>query len=504
MKHAFSLILFSAIVGLLFTGIAATSTALEAHAPLFRVVDLNIGETTSITLHDDTTVSITFVALEEHQERVRQAVYGSTLQLKVNGNCVALDAGPYRLPITVAGIQIDCTVTKGLNTAGTPAFWGLNKDARIRLWPADSPLLRPDTMIYPVKQGWNATRTWFDNEPVHGGATIKKAIYYHAGMDIGASEGLVEVIAATDALVVQRGMDVLEGHAEDRPTSPRGDVVYLLDGRGWYYRYSHLKEIAPNVQLGTLIKQGDPVGIVGKEGASGGWSHLHFEIKSRQPSGKWGTQAAFGFLHEAYVNEFGLKLYANARPAQMIVAGERAILDGSRSWSADDSIVHYEWILNDGSTMPGDIVSPAYDTPGSYCETLKLSDQHGNTAYDFAYVMVLDPDDLTHYAPSLNINHHPSRNIKVGDEITFKVRAFGMKGGTETWDFGDGSVPQSTQSSKDTKPHAPDGYAELTHRYAQPGDYIVTVRRSHANGQLATAKTWVHVTAQEQRQRSRP
>lgn len=471
----------------------AVAAELELFDPLVRVVDLNIGEPANVTLHDGTTVDITLNALEEHREKVRQAVYGSTLSLTINGTDVTLDAGPYHLPVVRAGIQIDCTATKGLNVAGTPAFWGLDKDARIRLWPAGSPWLRPGSMIYPVKQGWNATRTWFDNEPVHGGDTIRPAIYYHAGMDIGASEGLVEVIAATDALVVQRGEEIFDGHVDDTPASPRYDVVYLLDGRGWYYRYSHLKEIAPNIQVGALIKQGDPVGIVGKEGASGGWSHLHFEIKRRQPSGKWGTEAAFGFLHEAYVNAFDLKLYANARPMQMIVAGEMATLDGSRSWSADNAIKAYAWDLQRGETLSGPIHKLAYETPGFYCETLKVTDTHGAVAYDFAYVMVLDPRDLTQYTPSVNINHHPSRDLRSGDEITFKARTFRVQGGEETWDFGDGSPTQTTRSPEEAAPLAPEGYVTVQHSYSEPGDYIVTVTRADDNGIATTAKTWVHI-----------
>jgi hypothetical protein len=39
-----------------------------------------------------------------------------------------------------------------------------------------------------------------------------------------------------------------------------------------------------------MIRRGQRLGRLGKEGGSGGWSHQHFEIKSRQPSGKWGTQ----------------------------------------------------------------------------------------------------------------------------------------------------------------------------------------------------------------------
>ncbi|MBX3179400.1 MAG: peptidoglycan DD-metalloendopeptidase family protein [Candidatus Hydrogenedentes bacterium] len=489
--------LFRLYVLCLFAASAAALPAqpapLETIAPLVRVVDLNIGEHATVTLHDGSTANIALIGVEEHKEPVREAVYGATLRLRVNGESHLLDAGPYRLPVTLAGVQIDCTATRGLNERGTPAFWGLEKDARIRLWPAGSPWLQPGSMIYPIKQDWNATRTWFDNEPVHGGDAIKPSIYYHAGMDIGASEGLAEVVAATDALVVQRGEDVLPGHETDTPASPRYDVVYLLDGRGWYYRYSHLKEIAPIIQPGAVVRQGDPVGIAGKEGASGGWSHLHFEIKSRQPSGKWGTQAAFAFLHEAYVREFGLALYANAQPMQMIVAGESAVLDGSRSWSASGDIASYTWTLQRGEALESPRHTVAYDTPGFYCETLKVTDPGGESAWDFAHVMVLDPDDLTQYTPSVNINHHPARGIRPGDPITFKARAFRMEGGEESWDFGDGSPVRTTQSPEDAEPLAPEGYAEIQHAYANPGDYIVSVTRTHNNGQTATAKAWIRV-----------
>jgi len=35
---------------------------------------------------------------------------------------------------------------------------------------------------------------------------------------------------------------------------------------------------------------GQKIGTLGKEGDSGGWSHLHYEILSRQVSGRLGTQ----------------------------------------------------------------------------------------------------------------------------------------------------------------------------------------------------------------------
>lgn len=465
---------------------------LEAIDPLVRVVDLNVGEEQEITLSDGSTATVKLLALEEHRDPIRLAVRSSDLKLLVNGEEVHLRGGSYLLPLPVGEVKIDCPVTKGLNSNGTPAFWGLKKDARFRLWPAESPLIRPGTMIYPVKQDWLATRTWFDNEPVDGGNTVIKKIYYHSGLDIGASEGLVEVIAATDGLVVQRGEEILEGHADGKPTAARADVVYLLDGRGWYYRYSHLKEIDPAIQTGNVIKMGTRIGVAGKEGASGGWSHLHFEIKSEQPSGEWGTQAGYAIMREICIRDEGLEIIANARPAHFIVAGQETELDGTRSWSAAGDL-NYEWQFDDGSVERSARFAKVYPQPGFFTETLKVTDAAGNVDYDFASVVVLDPNDMEHYPPSLNANFHPSQNLKIGDEITFKVRGFRMEGGEEHWDFGDGSPAQTTASPGNSEPHDPDGYAEIKHTYDKPGDYIVTVKRTSKDGYPATTRLHVAI-----------
>ena len=100
----------------------------------------------------------------------------------------------------------------------------------------------------------------------------------------------------------------------------------------------------------TRVKMGQKIGLLGKEGASGGWSHLHFEIKSKQPSGKWGTEDGYAFLWEAYQNEFKPKVIAVARPHHLIWAGEKTTLDGSRSWSANGTIDRFEWTFTDGTS----------------------------------------------------------------------------------------------------------------------------------------------------------
>src|SRR5690606_28436331 len=236
--------------------------------------------------------------------------------VEVNGEQKELISGTYNLPVAIGEFQMDCPITRGyLSNAGNDA-WGLRKDVRLRVWPANFPWIRPHEFVYPVRQQWFASMTQMANEPVYvdgGDIPGKRKIYYHSGLDIGGAEGMVDVIAATDGVVQSSGTDSLPG-LEDTPVQPRYDVVYVKDDRGWYYRYSHLLRIDEKIRPGVRIRKGDPIGVLGKEGGSGGWSHLHFEIKSRQPSGLWGTQEAYAFLWQSYHDQYKPAVTAVARP----------------------------------------------------------------------------------------------------------------------------------------------------------------------------------------------
>src|SRR5262249_28511612 len=161
-------------------------------------------------------------------------------------------------------------------------------------------------------------------------------------LDIGGAEGVIDVTAATAGLVVSSGTDCLPGY-KDTPVQPRYDVVYLLDDQGWYYRYSHLQSIDAAIKPGAVVSMGQKIGGVGKEGASGGWSHLHFEIKSRQPSGRWGTQEGYAFLWEAALRRDRPAVVAVARPHQLAWAGDSVTLSGSGSWCVAGEIARHEW-----------------------------------------------------------------------------------------------------------------------------------------------------------------
>jgi murein DD-endopeptidase MepM/ murein hydrolase activator NlpD len=465
-----------------------------------RVIDLNVGEAQTVELAGGTRVAVKLLALHETRDDFRNAVRRAEATVAVAGRKAALVSGNYRLPVTVGGVQIDCPVTKGYRQKASRAVsgadpWGLDRDVRLRFWPAGSPLLKPGTFRYPARQRWFASGTQMANEPVHvdgGENPLVKEIYYHYGLDIGGAEAMVDVIAATDGLVVSAGKAVLAGY-QDTPVTPRYDVVYVLDRRGWYYRYSHLHTISPRMKPGAAVKMGQRIGLLGKEGGSGGWSHLHFDIFARQPSGRWGVVEGYAFLWESYLREYRPKLLAVARPHHLAAVGEEVILDGSRSWSAAGKIASWQWTFTDGQTAAGQTARRRYARPGVYSEVLKITDAGGRIDYDFAVVNVLDRKQPGVLPPSIHAAYAPTLGIRTGDPVTFLVRTFRTTDGKEAWDFGDGTPKVVVQSDGNVIKLAKDGYARTVHRYAKPGHYLVRVERTDRRGYTAIAHVHVRV-----------
>ncbi|HEY4503019.1 MAG TPA: peptidoglycan DD-metalloendopeptidase family protein [Candidatus Paceibacterota bacterium] len=89
----------------------------------------------------------------------------------------------------------------------------------------------------------------------------------HEGLDIMAPLG-APVVSPTEAVVIRTG----EGDSA-------GNYVYTANPGGETFAYMHLDEIA-DIDEGDILKKGDLIGYVGNTGnASGGATHLHFEIQ---------------------------------------------------------------------------------------------------------------------------------------------------------------------------------------------------------------------------------
>ncbi len=469
--------------------------------PLMRVVDLNEREPAEVVLHNGTTARIELLERAAVSDGVRGAVRHARVQVKLNGQEVRLECGNYNLPTTVAGVQVDCAVTRDFlrNTRTDP--WGLVKDARLRLWPAGSPFMAPGTYVYPVKQRWFATTTQMANEPsfVDGSETPwGQRIYYHYGLDIGGAEGMTEVVAATDGLVVVRGKSAMPGYEKNSYTEVGYDGVIVLDERGWFHWYFHLYSIDPGVKLGGKIVMSQPIGLIGKEGSAGCWSHLHYEIRAPQPSGRAGIVEAYAFLWEAYQRQYAPDVIAVARPHSYAWVGEPVTLSGSRSSSRSGRISRYEWTFTDGSRAIDSTVTRVYRTPGTYSEILRVTDSGGRSSYDFAVVQiagkrVTQRQSEESLAPTIHASYWPTLDVRAEQPVTFLVRSCRTTFGHETWNFGDGSALVTVKSDGCAVEKNREGYARTQHVFQKPGEYIVRVERANERGEKATFHLFVPV-----------
>ena len=491
-KHIVCLV-FGLIAILLFSCNRGNSKVI----PIRTIVELNVGESQQVEISNGQVVTLHLLEITEHRDSLRNALRSADIRMLIDGDEVVLKAGSYCLPVTVDMVQIDCPAIKSIYPNVGRDWWGMTKAARFRLWPKGSPLITPGTFVYPIKQKWFANLTQMSNEPtyVNEGEKQQGYIYYHADLDIGGAEGKDEIVSATDGLVISVHNKTLKEYINDIG-GIREDVIYIIDDRGWYYRYSHLHRVDKSIQLGQQIKVGQHLGYIGKEGASGGWVHLHFGIKHKEsPSGKWASEDAYAYVYEAYVNQYKPSILAHARPHQLAWVGDEVTLDGSNSESFKGNIVSYDWKFSDGTNKSGAIQSKVYDEPGMYSEILKVKNINGDVDYDFCTVQVFAREGQGTKIPTMQTAFYPTIGTKKGDAISFFVRSFNCEGGNEIWDFGDGTPQVKVNSGNGKNMTSAGSFAEVKHVYRQEGDYIVTTKRTGKNG--ISAITHLHVKIEE-------
>jgi murein DD-endopeptidase MepM/ murein hydrolase activator NlpD len=235
-------------------------------APLGRNVDLNRGESQKVTLADGNAVNLQVIAASATKDSIRDAVRSAQVDVEINGRSATLQCGEYHLPVTVGQVQIDCPVAGAVNANTNQDAWALEKDARLRLWPAGSPLAAPGTFAYPIRRRLFATLTQATNEPtyVDGGESARRGkIYYHAGFDMGGAEGMVDVLAAADGTVICRGKEIDPKFRGNPAFETEDNAFFILDDRGWVHRYFHMQTIVPSATVGSRVRKGQKVGVLG-------------------------------------------------------------------------------------------------------------------------------------------------------------------------------------------------------------------------------------------------
>lgn len=460
------------------------------------VVELDIGESQVVQIHNKKEVKITLDEINEIRDSVRNAIRDVRVKIDVDGEKVILHSGNYNLPVSVGEIVIDCPVTGNYVINSSRNAWGISKDARFRIWRKNRPFIKEGTFVYPIKQRLFANMTQSGNEPAWlawGEDFNNKSIYYHNGHDIGGVEGIDEIISATEGVVLSSKNQVLDDY-NDFPGDVRKDVVYIRDERGWCYRYSHFDTIYNDITPGKIVKMGDKLGLIGKQGGSGGWVHLHFGISYKDSTlAKWKTEDAFVYVWEAYQKQYKPELVAIARPHQLLWINQETTLDGSKSQGIAGEIVNYEWILSNQTNAFGAKHKMKYELPGTYSEILKITDSKGNIDYDFMLIQVLDRVDPKP-VPVLQSAYYPTLNIKKNDSVRFFVRAFNTDIDSVSWNFGDGSMPIKVETERATREDQTGGkFTETRHVFAEAGHYIVKAENSNRSGIKATSHLHVVV-----------
>lgn len=170
------------------------------------------------------------------------------------------------------------------------------------------------------------------------------------------------------------------------------------------------------------------------------------------------------------------KPVANAGSDQTVNEDSPITLDGSAS-SDNVGITAYTWTFTDGATKTLTEEKPTYtfNTPGVYTITLNVTDAEGNWATDTIIITALD---IT--KPVANAGQ--DQTVNVGTTVTFDAGASSDNVGIVSyqWDFGD----ETTGTGK-----------TVTHTYANPGTYTVTLTVKDAAGNSAIHSIGVTVLA---------
>lgn len=116
-------------------------------------------------------------------------------------------------------------------------------------------LLRKPISIGELRSGYG-----YRIHPILGTRTL------HTGVDWAAPAG-TPIVAAGDGVVVSAGW-----------SSSYGNYTRIEHGNGYETAYAHQTRIAPGIEPGARVHQGQVIGFVGSTGLSTG-PHLHYEVR---------------------------------------------------------------------------------------------------------------------------------------------------------------------------------------------------------------------------------
>ncbi len=462
-----ALVLATCVVAAAEGGISPADAARIAYSTQ-RYAYLDVGATHVFTLKNGRQCRIRLDAVTERSDSVINLVRSADVTLTIDETRMALVCEPYRMPIERAGLRLAVDTTS--------AWTAIPGRVQLTLWDASDPIVDTSRFVFPLpnyrlfSQG-----TQGHNEPVHlgdrDGDPAGQRFHHNYGFDLAGFEGKEPVVSCIDGTV-------LHATAED-------GTLAFQDAAGLVFMYGHLASMLPEIKPGAKVARGAPVGFVGRRGGSGNFSHLHVglflnaeDFRADRPC------TAFNFypwLVESYRQATGAKLMAVARPHIAALTGEKVKLDGTRTLVFGAKIFAPRWELPDGASVADVRAETTFDTPGTYAIALWVEDSRGLRDVDFATVRVYTRDKHEDTMPTLFLTYTPSRTVKVGDELLFRLWPQGGEVTAIRLDFGAEGAVEKVEP-----------FTTVPHRFKTSGLHIVTAT-GKAGGLAVTQKTKVIV-----------
>ncbi len=147
----------------------------------------------------------------------------------------------------------------------------------------------------------------------------------------------------------------------------------------------------------------------------------------------------------------------------------------STSSDADGSITNWTWQMGDGTTLYGNEVSHSYADNGTYTVTLTVTDDDGGTD------TVSDSISVSNVAPTADYTYTPI-SPSTADDVLYDGSPSSDSDGTivnYTWTLGDGTTLYGEQ---------------VTHSYADDGDYLVSLTVEDDDGNTTTYDSTVAIS----------
>jgi len=433
-----------------------------------RFAYLNIGEMTSFRLADGRIKWIRLASVQEEKDSVIHLVRQAEVRLEIDGEPLDLPCGPYVLPIEKDGLRLQADTTSG--------WLQMGKRVQLSLWDASDPVVDTRLFIFPLP-GYRlfSQGTQSYNEPVHlgegDGDPTGQRFYHNYGFDMAGFEGRDKVVSPIDGKVIAARPD--EGW------------VAVEDDRGIVIDCGHLDSIRPGIEEGVTVERGQEVGVLGRKGPSGNYSHLHIGLylsrRDFEADRPCRNLNLYPWILAAYQAATGVQLFAVARPHHTTLTGEKVAFDGTNSVAFGGKIVSYRWEFPDGMTVDGPIATKIFDRPGAYTAVLRVEDDRGGRDFDICRVRVYTAAQPEDVLTTLFFSVSPSFGLGPGGSVHFRGWPQGGDAGSIRLDFGDGTARDNYEP-----------FSDVEHRYDKPGVYVVTAS-AEKDGRPAMTKLKVVV-----------